>query len=644
MVALTTVILFLSPLAVSARLPNDPEYARQAAFWEQVQAPAAWDETIGNGAVVLAIIDTGSDYLHPDLATNIWVNPYETPFNEIDDDNNGYVDDVHGWNFVENNNNPRELGNGDLDPDAVRHAAIGAGLAGAVGDNNRDGVGAAWRVKMMLLRTIDSYGYGSSFKVAQAVDYAVQNGADIISMSFVGENFSTELYSALIRANQAGVLIVAAAGNHDPRSEGNLDAKPLYPACFKTPTIKNLVLGVGSVDQKNNVSVFSNFGSCVDIYAPGENIYSTEWYDLAKGFSEEFGGPWNGTSFATPIVAGAAALVKSLRPAWTPEQIADVLVNTAEKTVFLAPKGEAELAGRLNMGAAVKQAKNSGGEILPFSSIFYAGKNQLWRYDILSEEKFLVKSFAGATLVDWAVKSAAVKRQEEGVALLRRGSYYYLNLFWGNGRALKELSVDLEKEGDFKPRRVAWQSDYLERKFMVEFYSPRFKQTKFVTISATGERQGEMLIAGSVADWALLNNGKSLAMATLTKKVLNVREFDISGKQLSAMSFPSVDKIVDFTAGNLFGGGSDQAAALVLSGKILKQFILDLPSQSYRQEVVATVKGAAKLPAWKILLGSDQDSGRPLLLRWHPGGGKFGVVKPDGSFVTTLNLANLAVK
>jgi subtilisin family serine protease len=180
--------VFSTPVSVLARTPNDPRLADQQMMWSQINAPTAWDITTGSKQVIVAIIDTGFDSWHDDLSPNVWVNKKEIPDNDIDDDRNGYIDDIHGWNFVENNNNPRtsvfEAGD---DPESVRHGTIIAGLIGARGDNGRDGTGLNWNVQMMPLRAINSRGSGAISNVIKAVDYAVAEGADVISMSFVSE-------------------------------------------------------------------------------------------------------------------------------------------------------------------------------------------------------------------------------------------------------------------------------------------------------------------------------------------------------------------------------------------------------------------------------------------------------------------------
>ncbi len=360
----TVVILLYPSLFVSAKTPNDPNYSLQEPFYNQIGAPAAWDYTTGTSSVVVAVIDTGVDILHPDLKENIWQNLKEIPDNGFDDDGNGYVDDTHGWNFVENNNDVgiSAINEGD-DSGAVNHGTVLAGLIGAVGDNNFLGTGLNWHIKIMPLRAIDSNGGGSLKDVAKAINYAVNNGANIISISFVGDTDNFSLQESLNRARQKGVLVVAAAGNNrnDGTGTDNLSKMEQYPICADFGDSEDWILGVTSVDKNDKLSEFANYGSCVDISAPGEYIFSTQRYaPQYTQYSKNFGGPWFGSSFSAPLVAGAAALVKSARPDWGAKDIILDLLATADDIDGLNPGYAGQIGyGRLNVGRAVARAIES---------------------------------------------------------------------------------------------------------------------------------------------------------------------------------------------------------------------------------------------------------------------------------------------
>ncbi len=346
---------------VWARTPNDPKHSLQELFYKQIGAPTAWDSTVGTSSVVVAVIDTGVDINHDDLKENIWKNEKEIPDNGIDDDDNGYIDDAHGWNFVENNN---DVGISVIsavdDSGAVSHGTILAGLIGAIGDNNFLGTGLNWHIKIMPLRAIDSGGGGSLGNVAKAINYAVNNGADIISISFVGDTNSFSLQESLFNARKMGVLVVAAAGNNrnDGTGTDNSFKTKQYPICGDFENSENWILGVTSVDQNDKLSDFTNFGACVDISAPGENIYSTQRYAPQYiGYSKNFDGPWFGSSFSAPLVAGAAALVKSARPDLGAKEIILNLLASADDIDGLNPGYAGQMGyGRLNVGRAVALA------------------------------------------------------------------------------------------------------------------------------------------------------------------------------------------------------------------------------------------------------------------------------------------------
>lgn len=355
--------LLLIAAPVYSQTPADPKYPFQLVPYEQIHAPEAWNYATGSPSVVVALIDTGVDINNVDLVGNIWTNKKEIAGNNKDDDNNGYKDDVNGWNFVEKNN---DVGISKIqevdDSQAVDHGTVLAGIIGAIGGNNYSGTGLNWRVKIMPLRAVDSSGSGSLAEVAQAVDYAVKNGASIISLSLVGESNDLALSSALRNAYKRGVLIVAAAGNSRfiNEEEGDLAKIRRYPVCEDASSTENWILGVTSVDSNDRVSSFANVGSCVDIAAPGENIYSTQRYAPEYGFMKDFDGGWFGTSFSVPFVVGAAALVKSVRPDWQAKQILHNLLSTADDLDYKNPSYAGRLGyGRLNVYRAVKAAVES---------------------------------------------------------------------------------------------------------------------------------------------------------------------------------------------------------------------------------------------------------------------------------------------
>jgi subtilisin family serine protease len=368
-VFLAVTFLVYPNVSVSAKLSNDPNYSLQEPFYKQIGVPAAWDYTTGSVSVVVAVIDTGVDVLHEDLKNNIWKNEKEISDNGVDDDGNGYTDDLHGWNFVENNSDVGiSVINKTDDESAINHGTILAGLIGAIGDNNFLGTGLNWRVKIMPLRAIDSNGNGSLGAVVKAINYAVNNGADVISISFLGEGTSIGLQESLFNAREKGVLLVASAGNNrdDKTGKGNLSSNKQYPICSDFGESENWILGVTSVDLNDRLSRFADYGICVDISAPGEYIYSTQKYAPKHDYAENFGGAWFGSSFSTPLVAGAAALVKSARPDWKAKEIISNLLASADDIDGLNTGYAGQIGyGRLNVGRAVARALELKPKIIP---------------------------------------------------------------------------------------------------------------------------------------------------------------------------------------------------------------------------------------------------------------------------------------
>ncbi len=344
---------------VMSLIPNDPEYGK---LWylPQINAPGAWDQGTGSEDVIVAVLDTGVDLDNPDLKDNIWVNTLEIPGNGIDDDRNSYIDDVHGWNFVDGSNDPNpQLGLGATYT-GMNHGTVVAGIIGAVGNNNLDGAGVAWRVRIMPLRVLDSRGTGNAANVEQAIDYAIKNGAKILNLSFVGSEKSITLDRAIERAYSAGILIVVAAGNFSTNGSNGIDMDviPLYPACSDGPSGENWVLAVAALDTLDQKLAFSNYGRCVDIAAPGIGIYNAQYQNQAEAeYASSFGGSWRGTSMAAPQVSGAAALLRSIDVSFTNTEIRDLLISNSSPVDSVNPSFRGKLGnGRLDVGAAMRAA------------------------------------------------------------------------------------------------------------------------------------------------------------------------------------------------------------------------------------------------------------------------------------------------
>lgn len=290
--------LSVEPNAVYYALaaPNDPRYLNDQ-LWglnsannNDIDAPEGWDTRTDASDIIIAITDTGIRFDHEDLAGNMWINPLEIVGNEIDDDENGYIDDQYGINVLDTAEPPMD-DNG--------HGTHVAGIAGAVGNNGKGVVGVAWKAKLMALKFLNGSGRGTLGDAIEAIDYAVSNGAKIINASWGGNEFSQALEDSMKRAESKGVFIVAAAGN-DGRISNNH-----YPS---DSNLSN-VISVGSIDQSGERSPFSNYGiQNVDVMAPGSVIWST-WHTEETAYLTQ-----SGTSMAAPYVAGILALNLAHRP------------------------------------------------------------------------------------------------------------------------------------------------------------------------------------------------------------------------------------------------------------------------------------------------------------------------------------------
>lgn len=255
----------------------------------------AWDITKGSENVVVAVIDTGIDYNHPDLKDNIWVNPFEIPANGLDDDGNGYIDDIHGISAINGSGNPMDDNN---------HGTHVSGTIGAKGNNSQGVAGINWNTRLMGLKFLDASGSGSLADAIECINYMVDmknRGVNIrvSNNSWGGGGFSQGLFEAITAAKDAGIIFVAAAGN----SSNDNDSNSSYPASYEVDN----VVSVAAIDSNQNLASFSNYGLySVDIAAPGVGILSTTKNNQYASYS--------GTSMASPHVAGALALLFSVAP------------------------------------------------------------------------------------------------------------------------------------------------------------------------------------------------------------------------------------------------------------------------------------------------------------------------------------------
>lgn len=326
------------------RNPNDPmlgqlwgmintgqpdSQKREGIAGVDIGAAQAWDITTGSRDVVVAVIDTGVNYNHPDLKANMWTNDIELSGQAgVDDDGNGIIDDIYGASFV---NAAKPTGN-PLDDHG--HGSHCSGTIGATGDDGQGIVGVAWNVRIMGVKFLSANGSGSLDGALKAIDYATSKGAKILSNSWGGGGYSETLKQAIERSNEAGALFVAAAGNES----NNNDSNPTYPATYDVPN----VLSVAAIDNRGQLASFSNYGKTkVHVGAPGVNIVSSitgTRYDS-----------WSGTSMATPHVSGMAVLLASAEPNLTGIEMKERILSTSKPLAGLRGKTKGGLANAYTM-------------------------------------------------------------------------------------------------------------------------------------------------------------------------------------------------------------------------------------------------------------------------------------------------------
>jgi subtilisin family serine protease len=312
--------------AVRAHLQPSDSAFQNGTLWglTRLNAEQAWGITTGSTNVVVGVIDSGVRSTHQDLASQLWRNPGEVAGNNVDDDGDGYVDNVHGINAINKSGNPSD------DNDHGTHVA---GTIGAAANNAGPVVGVCWNVRLMACKFLDSTGQGYTSDAIECIDFAASNGARILNCSWGGGDYSQALYDAIAAARNTGVLVIAAAGN-DGR---NNDTMPDYPASYNLDNI----ISVAALDANDSLPSFSNYGqTSVDLAAPGVGIYS------CTAGSDSSYDTYQGTSMAAPHVSGVAALLLAQNPAIATAELRQRLLNTTVSVPALS--GRCVTGGRVN--------------------------------------------------------------------------------------------------------------------------------------------------------------------------------------------------------------------------------------------------------------------------------------------------------
>ena len=350
-------------------IPNDPSYS---SCWHlnKIQANLAWDLGTGNSNVVVSIVDDAITINHPDLQNVIWVNPNEIPNNGIDDDNNGYIDDINGWDTYTNDNDPSPHSN----TPAWAHGTHCAGIAGAHTDNNIGISSVGFGVSLMAVKTADNNGLVN--QTWDGVYYSIVSGADVISCSWSSGSYSQTNNNIIEFGINNGSIIVAASGNNG----ANLASNPKYPACY------NGVICVANTTSSDTKAGSSNYGTRIDVAAPGSSILSTIPY---SGYDTK-----TGTSMSAPMVAGLLGLMKSFSPNSTNEQLISCMKSACDDIDAVNPSYAGLLGnGRINAYNAllclsppnadfvVKNQDDCSGEIQFFDATLGVPKSWAWDFD-----------------------------------------------------------------------------------------------------------------------------------------------------------------------------------------------------------------------------------------------------------------------
>ncbi|HEU5077958.1 MAG TPA: S8 family serine peptidase [Opitutaceae bacterium] len=338
-------------------VPNDPRFGDQWALQNSgqsggtsgadIKAVSAWDVRSSPGSIIVAVLDSGVRASHEDLAANLWVNPKETAGNGVDDDGNGYVDDVNGmYSLVATG----AANSGDI-TDKVGHGTSVASVIGAVGNNGKGIAGIAWNVKMMICRMADNGGEAATSDIIESVDYAVANGAKIINISYGGRGYSNAEYDSMAKARDAGVIIVASAGNDGVSDQ----IKANYPASIPLENI----ISVANTTRTDALAPSSVYGGLVELGAPGTDILAASKdgdssYDYVTG-----------TSLSAPMVSGSLALLAAQFPSDNYRQLINRLLRSVDKIPAL--NGKVQTGGRLNLNKALNSA---AGANTPFNDNF----------------------------------------------------------------------------------------------------------------------------------------------------------------------------------------------------------------------------------------------------------------------------------
>lgn len=528
-------------------IPNDTRYSSQS-WMQQMNLPAAWDVSKGAPTVLIAIIDSGTDWSHEDLAGNIWTNTKETPNNGRDDDNNGFIDDVRGWDFVGNislneaqagtvkpDNDPKVSGSVN---DQNGHGTVVAGCAGAVTNNSRGVASTGFNCRIIPIKVgSDNSAVRGLLRGYEAITYAADLGAQIINCSWGGAGIDPGAQDVIDYATSKGSLVIAASGNDGLNNDSYL----------QSPASLDGVLSVGSCNGADRASGFTNYGMNVDVYAPGENILSTYQPNQYRGLS--------GTSFSSPLVSGIAGLIKAARPTWTPEMIAAQLRGTVDMMQGVTADNRRLYWGRVNaLRAVTTNASFTSGDRTPglmLSGVSIDGQagGRITNYDKTSVKFTLKNVLSDASNVQVTVTVL------DGMVKLHTGASVSLGTIARNGQATGTIDLELE---DTWP----WYNSNVRVSLSISSGSYVNHEVLFIPVDLPTQNSFTMLYQSGSAAWNLVDiadDGTVYATGTVFGQRGMLRASGASGGFLQIPFTPSIVRAMSSTSVYLGGNNAGRA-------------------------------------------------------------------------------------
>jgi len=514
-------------------VPNDPKITSQ---WhiDNIQLKKAWDITKGDKDIIIGIVDSGVDWGHEDLSDNIYTNPNEIPNNGIDDDKNGYIDDVRGWDLVGNvsqneaysnifrpDNDPKNPGTG---ADNI-HGTHVAGCASGVTNNGKGIASPGFNCTILPVKCASDQNIQGIFNGYEGIAYAAMMGANIINCSWGGPGYSPVGQDIINSATAKGSLVVVAAGN----SGVNIDNGEFYPACYDN------VVCVGASNSGNGIPYFSNWGVVASVFSPGQTIYSTVPGNNYQNM--------DGTSMASPVATGVCALIKSLHKKWTPKQILHQLRSTCDNVLTADPNKRPYYYGRINAYKAVDYNYSAGKNVpgIEVDSIYIASGNVLTNNDPTVIRLNVTNYLASATGVVMKIAPQNnfinINTQDINIGNLPSMTSKNVDLSvqlltanpWYSGTANLIITFTSGTYTDYQllkiPVQIASDNRYSTIVNFPDYYAPQFygacspKTNVLWAVGAGG-------VFGSAGGFYKLNNGQASGKAISTEYSYTVFAFD----------------------------------------------------------------------------------------------------------------------